>query len=367
MSSNPATNNPAEYSDDDDDDDDFIVDKDQEDPNDQRYQASDWLQNIFTLPRSSVLHTIRGPVLAVMVWSGLLSALYSGMQIGRIQQADVLVRFLLPSTTPHAATVSALGLLLVFRTNSAYQKFNEGRLIWEHILSISRNFTRMIYMYHPDISVPRRRRIFRLLAAFPYLLRRHIAERDQQKDGALVPQPIDRYSLPWSLLPNAELQLCLDSSNKPLWICDRIGQEIQLVTYTDNYTNREREKLLKYVNALTEAVSECERIHNTAVPLNYARHSLRGLTLWLFTLPLALLESFGWWTAPVMGLAAWLLYGIYQIGYVIEDPFQGSLRLTTLCDSIYRDIIFGRRRASAFTVEVGQDDQEWRDLPIPTP
>ena len=45
---------------------------------------------------------------------------------------------------------------------------------------------------------------------------------------------------------------------------------------------------------------QCERIHQTAVPLNYARHALRCVSLWLLTLPLALVKDFGLVTAPVI-------------------------------------------------------------------
>ena len=57
---------------------------------------------------------------------------------------------------------------------------------------------------------------------------------------------------------------------------------------------------------------------------------------------------------------AWLLYGIYQIGYTIEDPFQGSLRLTILSEAIYRDVMEGShymdRRRTAFETPTYDDD-----------
>jgi hypothetical protein len=97
--------------------------------------------------------------------------------------------------------------------------------------------------------------------------------------------------------------------------------------------------MLQHIEKLTNAVGQCERIHQTAVPLNYARHSLRSLTIWLFTLPFCLVKDMGFLTPLVAAVTAWTLFGIYQIGYSIEDPFQGSLRLSILCDSIRRDVL----------------------------
>ena len=66
-----------------------------------------------------------------------------------------------------------------------------------------------------------------------------------------------------------------------------------------------------------------------------------------------------------MGLAAWLLYGIYQIGFTIEDPFQGSLRLSILCDAIFRDVMMGtdimRRRMTAFS-STEPEREEWAQM-----
>jgi predicted membrane chloride channel (bestrophin family) len=373
------------------------------DPNDQRYSASDWWQNIRSLPRSSILRAIQGPILAVVTWSAAVSVAH---RLLLLAGWDALAGSMCISSSPHSLVVSALGLLLVFRTNSAYQRFAEGRIIWEKILSISRNMSRLTMLYEKEIGAARRRRVFRLLAAFPYLLHHHIqpqclpksdleegeyglALRRTEPESSMSAdrfgsksreRPIastgtssstadslcwvDKRSLPWCLFPEGALQRCAYSSNRPLWVCDRLSQEIVAVEYTPNFTSRERLTLLGHIDRLSQYIGECERIHQTAVPLNYARHSLRSLTLWLFTLPFALIKDFGLMTGLVMAATSWLLYGIYQIGYSIEDPFQGSLRLSTLCDTIYRDCMYGtdfmRRRATAFGAD--EEAHEWNKL-----
>lgn len=377
--------------------------KNQADPNaDHRYSASDWWQIIKSLPSSSILRTTRGPVLAVMAWSSFLLAVHSVLCLTGYSWVAKALNDALPSSLPHSATVNAIGLLLVFKTTSAYQKFDEGRHIWEHILSISRNLTRLVFLF-PEFTEERRLRILQFLAAYPYLLYRHVkpsygGEGENAKRKTYKKSPtsfsrrlktmlcghrnggsaavdvrstdrrvggsyVNRHALPWSMFPDKTVRLLANSSNRPLWVCDRVAQEVVQVPYTDTYTSMERSVFLLYVSQLNDAVGECERIHRTTVPLNYARHSLRGLTFWLFTLPLSLMKSFGWWTTPVMGLVAWVMYGIYQIGYTIEDPFQSSLRLATLCDNIFSDVMCDERRATAFNVSMGETE-EWKSLPL---
>ena len=47
--------------------------------------------------------------------------------------------------------------------------------------------------------------------------------------------------------------------------------------------------------------------------------------------------------------------GVYEIGYAIEDPFQGSLRLSILCDTIRRDVLGSQLRQTAFELEEDGD------------
>lgn len=254
----------------------------------------------------------------------------------------------------------------------------------------------MIQLYSAEIGEERRLFLVKMTAAFPYLLRNHIrpgclcespegiSEKNRLIIQGTVEAPldtrfegdkacrksrslgraseqvcwVDRTQLPWSLFNVGPLEKLARAKNRPLWVCDCLGKAIMGIPYGPNYTSRERLTMLGYVGKLTDALGQCERIHQTAVPLNYARHSLRSLTLWLFTLPFALVKDMGLLTAPVTACIAWLLYGIYQIGYSIEDPFQGSLRLSILCDAIRNDVlgVMENSRESAYTLEDGWDD-----------
>jgi predicted membrane chloride channel (bestrophin family) len=345
--------------------------------NDHRYSASDWLHNFYSIPRSAILRDMQPPLTTIFFWSVSVSIVHKLLKIFYPAAAS----FICISSTPHSFLVSALGLLLVFRTNSAYQRFAEGRKIWEQILSVSRNLSRLTNLYEDDITTKRKHRVFRLLGVFPYLLHHHIIEEKRpskhsngqpmsglggfgQNLSPLV-EAVDETSLPWSLLPRRTRAKCLESDNPPMWVCDRLSQEFTNVEYNPNFTSRERFTFLSHVSKLSKSVGECERIHQTSVPQNYARHSLRSLTIWLVTLPFALIKELGLLTGPVMGVTAWLMLGVYQIGTTIEDPFQGSLRLRMLCDAIYRDVMYGydttNPRETAYKMDKAEG-REWNEL-----
>jgi hypothetical protein len=89
-----------------------------------RYSASDWLHNVFTLPRSSVLKDIRNPVVTIAVWSTLVSVIHRLISKSSNKILQKFAGDMCIGGAPHSFLVSSLGLLLVFRTNSAYQRFN---------------------------------------------------------------------------------------------------------------------------------------------------------------------------------------------------------------------------------------------------
>ena len=211
------------------------------DKNDKRYSASDWLHNMQSLPNSGILREIKGPVGWITAWSTLVSIVYKMCNVGKFGSVGSnLACNMSFGSTPHSFIASTLGLLLVFRTNSAYQRFREGRKTWEQILNTCRDITRMTSVYEREVGVKRKQRIQRLLAAFPYLLHHHIQPRcldhSQCKDmtgtpyALLLNEPhitrssktteakecwVDKRSLPWCLLPDSVLNKCAQSHNRP--------------------------------------------------------------------------------------------------------------------------------------------------------
>ena len=88
-----------------------------------RHSAKDWIHNVASLPHSSILRDIRDPVLAVVSWSTLVSVVHRLLMTSTNPVWGGLGGQMQVGATAHSFLVSSLGLLLVFRTNSAYQRF----------------------------------------------------------------------------------------------------------------------------------------------------------------------------------------------------------------------------------------------------
>ncbi len=103
-----------------------------------RVAANDWSHNLFNIPNSTILRDIRYPVASVFFWATIWSFIHrflsmissqnvSGRKAWLSSGAAMFAKHMCVPTVPHSMMVSAMSFLLVFRTNSAYQRFAEGR------------------------------------------------------------------------------------------------------------------------------------------------------------------------------------------------------------------------------------------------
>jgi putative membrane protein len=95
------------------------------------------------------------------------------------------------------------------------------------------------------------------------------------------------------------------------------------------------------IQSLIDAVGGCERIRKTPLPFAYVVHLRRTLVIYCFTLPFALVESFGWWAVFDVALVAYMFFGIEEIGVEIEGPFghdENDLPLKDICDTIHKNV-----------------------------
>eukprot|EP00434_Breviolum_minutum_P008823 symbB.v1.2.007782.t1/scaffold483.1/size198091/5 len=296
-----------------------------------RYTSVDWLANLKGLSSSNLLRRILGPVLCTTSVAVVVYILSTFLPQGK---------FLHASTTGHALLVSALGLLLVFRTNTAYSRFWEGRQIWQQILDLGRNMARAAILWRAEMGSQTSAHICRLVQAFPYCMIEHLrGKKDKSMRSKLERLIGPKGELACYCQPDYSLPL---SSNRPLFIVNQLAYAIREVPNGKGdkalYTNRERSWLMQNLEKLSATIGACERLVQTPVPLSYVRHTSRFLSLFMLTLPFALVDVLGPYTIPVTCFASWALFGIFEIGLVIEDPFQGVLKVEVIADTLQVDI-----------------------------
>jgi ion channel-forming bestrophin family protein len=224
-----------------------------------------------------------------------------------------------------------LGLLLVFRTNTAYERFWEGRKIWGSIVNDIRNLSRLIWVAIGENSPMDRQEkelALNLLVAFAIATKLHL--RSQPVDDSIA-----RLISP---LQFAKLQV---SGNPPLEIAFWISDYLQLQHERGQISLYQMNQLQNILSGMVDMLGSCERILRTPIPLAYAIHLKQLLLMYCVLLPFQIVEDLKWLTAPSMMLISFTLFGIEAIGVEIENPFgtdPNDLPLDTICTTIQNNI-----------------------------
>jgi len=282
-----------------------------------RYTTRDWWHVLKTWPASQLWRRIAPAVLSLTAWALLVTIM--GKLVHPVCQFPLV---------PHGLVGTALGLLLVYRTNSANDRFWEGRKMWERVVSSSRDVAVLCTAHARHLGAHRLSRINRLISAFAVCLTEYV-----------VGPGDTRHILPlWRIAPDDE-GLIMASGSPPCRVAQLLLNETTRIPDSKDglFSNRERSVLSGMVSELQKTVAQGERLVQTPIPQSYVRHTSRFLTLWLATLPFGLWHLIGWWTPAVVWAVSWALIGINDLGLGIEHPFDGpqSLRMFVMCNTVH--------------------------------
>lgn len=213
-----------------------------------------------------------------------------------------------------------LGLLLVFRTNSAYDRWWEGRKLWGQLTNDSRNLclkVRAIKTIKNDEKV----RFGELIISFAYALKHHL-----------------RNTKPAEPLPGVGIISEEDEKNVPVYIAGKVYETLLKWNREGNIEIHMLQMLDKHAESLMNVNGGCERIKNSPIAISYRAFMRQGIALNLLALPWYLAQQFSMmWCLPLILISTYFLIGIELIAEDIEDPFGydgDDLPLDQLCHNL---------------------------------
>jgi ion channel-forming bestrophin family protein len=284
-----------------------------------------FIQVIFILERS-VFPTILPWVVFSSLYGFLISLLYAHLEsfVGFRNEIGVL-------TNAIFAFNIGFTLLLVFRTNTANERFWEGRKLWGSLVNTVRNLGQGIYVIVREESPKdkiKKEAIVRLLVAFAVAMKLHL--RAEPLDEHLASLMSERQYLKLKETHHPPLQISL-------WIRDYLQHQHDR-NCLDIY---QLTALHNLVNDLVNILGGCERILKTPMPLIYSIVLKQLLFIFCIILPLEMVNDLHWWTGIVTAFISFILLSIEEIGSEIEEPFghdPSDLPLDVICNTIQRNI-----------------------------
>lgn len=224
-----------------------------------------------------------------------------------------------------------LGLMLVFRTNTAYERFWEGRKAWGALVNDVRNLARLIWVVIEEQQPGDREEKIKtlyLLPAFAVAMKQHLRQE-------FLPEEIQ------PLVSPEQLQRLKSLNHPPLQIAFWIGDYLQQQYETRRVEVYQLTIMVERLNSMVDALGACERILMTPMPLAYALHLKQLLLLYCLSLPFQMVQGLGWMTGAITGLVSFMLFGIEEIGIEIENPFgrdPNDLPLDAICGKMQHNI-----------------------------
>lgn len=262
-----------------------------------RYPSRSWpavLANVF---RSSVLRAVVVGALGV--------GLYAEAVV-RLTDAGLLPELPLKPTLFPLVTV-LLSLLLAFRTNTAYDRWWEGRKLWASLVNNTRNLAIFLDSTLPPGDADNRRRFAAEISGYAAAVKGHLR------------QGVDFEDL--RDLDAANLARLRTLEHVPNAIASLISRRIYDLAKDGVITGFELVNLKAQVAELTDIVGGCERIKNTPIPYSYAGYERHLITWFVLALPFGLRSDYGVLSAPITAVAFMSLAGLEMLAADIEDPF----------------------------------------------
>lgn len=281
-----------------------------------------YFRAMFTAPQSGVL---RGLALELLLLLGVASAVV-GLSVAGIATLTV-------PALPLTLTAPALGMLITFRTNQAYSRWWEARIIWGGVINKTRDLMRQANWFR---DMDRAKRLSALSVAFTFALNAHCLKGTSLNTKALIGEhdTVDE-KLRAELTPligAEDTKTVLAGPHRPVEVCHLLTKCLsEELTLTPQIRARVDENIAFF----SDFGGMCDRISKTPMPLVYTRHTARFLFSWLLFVPAALLGAGLGAPQVLLGsmAVAILMMGIDELGIQIEEPFS-VLPMDSYCNGL---------------------------------
>lgn len=210
------------------------------------------------------------------------------------------------TTAVHSLLGIVLGLFLVFRTNSAYDRWWEGRKLWGSMVNSTRNFALKIGAYLPESALEERQWFTHMIPNFVYASKEHLRHGVQLTELNLSVEDVDKIK---------------SAKHKPNAICSLLYKRVNLLYKEGVFSGDQFLALDKELKDFIDIVGACERIKNTPIPYSYSMFIKKFIFIYIITLPFGFVTTFEYMTIPTVILVTFVLLSVELIAEEIEDPF----------------------------------------------
>lgn len=262
-----------------------------------KYNPKSWFSLIFKFHKSDTFQQMKWVLLALAIYA-------LGITYIELHYQDQLG--FKSTTTIHSLLGFVIGLLLVFRTNTAYDRWWEGRKQWGALVNNSRNFAIKLNATlsedHPDRNFYKE-----MIPNYVYAMKEHLR-------GKVKAEELE--------LENADaLAAMVAKDHIPNALANEMYKRLHGLYKAGTITGDQLITLDKEMKSFTDIIGACERIKNTPIPYSYGLFIKKFIFVYIVTMPLGLVTDFRYWSVPIVCFVLYVFASLELIAEEIEDPF----------------------------------------------
>lgn len=282
-----------------------------------RYNPKEWFSIIFQFHKADTFRKLFLVIIAIGAYAGFIAWLeISVWKLGETSHVKNL-------SLIHSTLGLVISMLLVFRTNTAYERWWEGRKIWGSLVNSCRNLALKIHALAPN----HRSYYKTMIPNYAFALKNHLRSEINLDD----------------------IEDCEDFQSMNLNVEKHIPNQIAAHIISNaaalNNSGKISGEQLLFINQelvnFTDAAGACERIRKAPIPFSYSVFLKKFIFLYVITLPFGYVFSLGYYVIPVVSIIFYVLASLELIAEEIEDPFgkdANDLPLDTIADGIKNSV-----------------------------
>ena len=225
----------------------------------------------------------------------------------------------------HSMLGFVLSLLLVFRTNTAYDRWWEGRKLWGKLVNDTRNFAIKINSILRDDDKAIKDQYAKYLKYFPLFLSKYLS-----KESTRLALDDEFSGLEKSL-----------KYHPPLELASLIFHKTKQLNKDGKISDTEMLLLNNELTGFMDVCGGCERIKNTPIPYSYSSFLKKFIIFYVLALPVAYVISIGYFMIPLTMFIYYVLMSLEIIAEEIEDPFnndENDIPMDTIAQNIIKNV-----------------------------
>ena len=256
-----------------------------------------WFKDILHLSRSWTMTRVARSTLMI----GLYTAILSAVHIHLLEKVEMNLGAVF------SLIAVVLSIILVFRTNSAYDRWWEGRKQWGALVNHCRNLAITGAATYPEEKTQERHQLAVYISNFCIALKEHL------RDGTKLDELIN--------VSEEELEVYASKGHVPNYISLQIHTQVEQMHRNRDISPEDHLNFKPHLQALLDILGACERIKKTPIPFSYNVFLKIFISIYGLLLPFALIPQFDYWAVPLVMIIFFAFIGLELMAEEIEDPF----------------------------------------------